>query len=500
MGAKSVIEIDVLDDRFKAFVKEFDKYKKALDDQKKSWEESSKAAKQFYEGVQKSQDKFIQSLKEQNKQLNQSSFHFKNLNQTTTNIAKNIDKMATSMIKYVAYGALASGFGLGGLAANATNLVRASTQGGVSPNAIRAFRSTYGTYDPSLMNTLTNISNLQTSIAPEDVMARGQLGIGQNEDPAKIYNRTIERAVALYKQFHGVQQILDQIGVTRFIPYQQLKGLSNLPQATLKEMESGFQSKLGGPNELQADIQLMKFKEQLVSAGQTIEETLIKKIAPLSPILIKLADKLGDFLVAIINFLDYLPDVIRPLSKKEKEDIQKSDFFARAKQVEDIAKTHAEKYGDIKHPINAALYYGETLGMRNLNPGNLKFANQEGATLGEGGFAKFSSIEAGEKALEKQLRLYQTKHHIENLTQIVNRYAPKADKNDTEAYIKDIAKQTGFSPTEKLDLQNKDVLAKLMSAISQHESGEIFPVPAMQLIVNNQAGADINLTTVAGTR
>ena len=42
MTVKSVIEIDVLDEKFKAFQAAFDKYKKSVDEQSKKWKEVNK--------------------------------------------------------------------------------------------------------------------------------------------------------------------------------------------------------------------------------------------------------------------------------------------------------------------------------------------------------------------------------------------------------------------------------------------------------------------------
>ena len=47
----------------------------------------------------------------------------------------------------------------------------------------------------------------------------------------------------------------------------------------------------------------------------------------------------------------------------------------------------------------------------NNNPGNLVFANQKGATLGKGGFAKFKSANAGFEALRQQIELDKTRDY-----------------------------------------------------------------------------------------
>lgn len=100
----------------------------------------------------------------------------------------------------------------------------------------------------------------------------------------------------------------------------------------------------------------------------------------------------------------------------------------------------------------------------NNNPGNLRFAGQTGATQGKGGFAKFSSPEAGFKAIIGQLGIYARKGMT--LAKAISTYAPPSE-NDTATYIKQIAEATGIPPNTPLSQVDHEVLAK---AIAQKES------------------------------
>lgn len=91
----------------------------------------------------------------------------------------------------------------------------------------------------------------------------------------------------------------------------------------------------------------------------------------------------------------------------------------------------------------------------NNNPGNLIFAHQRGAVKGPGGFAKFQSLEAGEKALEWQLGNYRDRNMT--LRQLINTYAPPNTKNEaggvqtkeaTEAYYNSLSKRLGGLPLD----------------------------------------------------
>lgn len=112
---------------------------------------------------------------------------------------------------------------------------------------------------------------------------------------------------------------------------------------------------------------------------------------------------------------------------------------------------------------------GRPLGIRNRNPGNLRFAGQAGASPGEGGFAQFETQEAGLSALHRQLGLY-FKRGKNTISSIVNTYAPGSE-NDVPAYIRALTKATGKGEHEALDFNDAETVKKLMHGIVTHEVG-----------------------------
>jgi len=109
-----------------------------------------------------------------------------------------------------------------------------------------------------------------------------------------------------------------------------------------------------------------------------------------------------------------------------------------------------------------------TLAFRNNNPGNLRFANQNGAVEGEGGYARFATPDAGFKALQRQIELDASRGH--DLTSFINKYAPPTE-NDTAAYIDFVEKETGTD--RKTPLTNFDI-DKVSKAMAKFESGSTF--------------------------
>lgn len=119
---------------------------------------------------------------------------------------------------------------------------------------------------------------------------------------------------------------------------------------------------------------------------------------------------------------------------------------------------------------------GSSVAERHNNPGNLVFAGQRGATVGETvaghTFAKFQSTEEGVAALYRQLQLYQ-KRGIDTLTEIMGVYAPEG-ANNTGAYIKALSKTTGLDPNQQLNFGDPATAAAMIRGISQHEAGKSY--------------------------
>lgn len=139
---------------------------------------------------------------------------------------------------------------------------------------------------------------------------------------------------------------------------------------------------------------------------------------------------------------------------------------------EELRKLQGEKYMG----PTVANKKGGTVAERHNNPGNLVFAGQRGATVGETvaghTFAKFQSTEEGVAALYRQLQLYQ-KRGIDTLTEIMGVYAPEG-ANNTGAYINALSKSTGLDPNQQLNFGDPATAAAMIRGISQHESGKSY--------------------------
>jgi hypothetical protein len=96
-----------------------------------------------------------------------------------------------------------------------------------------------------------------------------------------------------------------------------------------------------------------------------------------------------------------------------------------------------------------------SLNYRNNNPGNLRYVGQSGAVLGEGGFARWPSWDAGVDALKRQIELDATRgtdaagNPTRTVGELIASWAP-ASENDTAGYIAAVEQHTGFRASDSL--------------------------------------------------
>lgn len=117
--------------------------------------------------------------------------------------------------------------------------------------------------------------------------------------------------------------------------------------------------------------------------------------------------------------------------------------------------------------------------LRNNNPLNIR----RSADLWQGlrkeqsdpEFFQFESIAWGYRAAFVVLRTYRHRYGANTIESIVKRWAPDADGNDTEYYIRKVAVLTGLARNEPVDDRNPKMMMELVAAMSRVENG----VPAV---------------------
>lgn len=111
------------------------------------------------------------------------------------------------------------------------------------------------------------------------------------------------------------------------------------------------------------------------------------------------------------------------------------------------------------------------LGIRNNNPGNLRYVPsiKWKGQIGENkGFAVFDSVENGVRAMAIDLRTKIVTKKLNTLNKYIPIYAPPFE-NDTTAYINHVSRNTGIGANQAIDYSND--IFKLVKAHISIENG-----------------------------
>jgi hypothetical protein len=112
-------------------------------------------------------------------------------------------------------------------------------------------------------------------------------------------------------------------------------------------------------------------------------------------------------------------------------------------------------------------------GVRLNNPGNIRLSNAIWAGMVQEqmdpAFITFASPEYGIRAIARVLMAYEHRG-IHTVRDIINRWAPPADHNPTDAYVSFVAAAADVKPDEVISI--KDHLPELIAGIIHFEQGE----------------------------
>ncbi|EEG8105013.1 hypothetical protein ODB14_004004 [Salmonella enterica] len=173
-----------------------------------------------------------------------------------------------------------------------------------------------------------------------------------------------------------------------------------------------------------------------------------------------------------------LPDEWRVQQKTQlKEQMGQSAWAGNiAQKYSELLQTNGEP-GDL-NGVSRVFAHGNSSsarGLRNNNPGNIEASQSnpwEGQIGSDGRFATFATPEHGIRALGKNLLSYQRQGY-DTVSEIVNRWAPAKDGNNTDAYIQALCGALGVGAYDPLDVSNPKTLAALCAGIVKHENGSV---------------------------
>lgn len=120
---------------------------------------------------------------------------------------------------------------------------------------------------------------------------------------------------------------------------------------------------------------------------------------------------------------------------------------------------------------------GIPLGIRLNNALNIKRSNTgwqgKSAVQAHPTFETFDSAYYGIRAAARILITYSRVHKLDTLAEIIHRWAPPDDDNDTGNYVDFVAGKLDVRPDTPLNIEDEDVLTALVKAMMQMEIGSV---------------------------
>ncbi|WP_313439357.1 lytic transglycosylase domain-containing protein [Atlantibacter hermannii] len=331
MAAKSIVDIDVNDEKFLSFMEKFNEYKAALDALPEAWRasaqgisdsarETSKAsteaggmAKAFSDGVDalnamvNNLDRINGNLEDANKRqedLNKktsgSSGIFGKLKKDSKEFAGHIKDATVNLLSWGGIVGLFTGvLGAGGL----FGLNRLASTASAQRFTSMGLNTTIGALDSTAINFQRAVANPTATLgsirdAQADLSQRWKfqaMGINNAErSPDQLLPEMIRAARDIFKQTGGTLQGANAYGLTSFFSIDDLNRFKNMSDAEIEAMEKRAKrdAQLLQITDEQAR-QWQDFNIQLDYSSQSIKNTFIRGLGPLTPGLTKLSDALS---------------------------------------------------------------------------------------------------------------------------------------------------------------------------------------------------------------
>ncbi|HDH1787306.1 TPA: lytic transglycosylase domain-containing protein [Klebsiella quasipneumoniae subsp. similipneumoniae] len=339
MVAKSIVDIDVNDDKFVAFMERFREYQSALDDLPEAWRvaavgigESSKQTEKakgeakelgaefnavaeailtINSGIDRLNANLEDSNKKQdefNKKAGQGQGFINQAKKDAKELAGHIKEATASLLSWggivgIFTGVLGVGglFGINRLAAT-TGAQRFTSLG--LGTSIGALDSTAINYQKALGNpagTLGAIRDSQMDLSKRWTFQA--MGINNpDQDPAKLLPQMIRNARDIFVQSGSTLQGAQAHGLTNFFTLDDLNRFKNMSDEEITAMEKRAQqdARMLQITDQQAR-QWQDFNVQLDYSSQSIRNTFVRGLGPLTPQLSKLSDALAGAIDTVLK-------------------------------------------------------------------------------------------------------------------------------------------------------------------------------------------------------
>lgn len=339
MVAKSIVDIDVNDDKFVAFMERFREYQSALDDLPEAWRvaavgigESSKQTEKakgeakelgaefnavaeailtINSGIDRLNTNLEDSKKKQdefNKSTRSAKGFLSDATKDAKSLAGHIKEATASLLSWGGIVGIFTGvLGVGGLfginrLATTTGAQRFTSLG--LGTSIGALDSTAINYQKALGNpagTLGAIRDSQMDLSKRWTFQA--MGINNpDQDPAKLLPQMIRNARDIFVQNGSTLQGAQAHGLTNFFTLDDLNRFKNMSDEEITAMEKRAQqdARMLQITDQQAR-QWQDFNVQLDYSSQSIRNTFVRGLGPLTPQLSKLSDALAGAIDTVLK-------------------------------------------------------------------------------------------------------------------------------------------------------------------------------------------------------
>ncbi|PLF81677.1 lytic transglycosylase domain-containing protein [Klebsiella quasipneumoniae] len=339
MVAKSIVDIDVNDDKFVAFMERFREYQSALDDLPEAWRvaavgigESSKQTEKakgeakelgaefnavaeailtINSGIDRLNANLEDSNKKQdefNKKAGQGQGFINQAKKDAKELAGHIKESTASLLSWggivgIFTGVLGVGglFGINRLAAT-TGAQRFTSLGlGTSIGALDSAAINYQKVLGNPAGTLGAIRDNQMDLSKRWTFQA--MGINNpDQDPAKLLPQMIRNARDIFVQNGSTLQGANAYGLTNFFTLDDLNRFKNMSDEEITAMEKRAQqdARMLQITDQQAR-QWQDFNVQLDYSSQSIRNTFVRGLGPLTPQLSKLSDALAGAIDTVLR-------------------------------------------------------------------------------------------------------------------------------------------------------------------------------------------------------
>jgi hypothetical protein len=382
VAVKSIVEIDVQDEKFQAFLKLFERYQETLSKTGDKWKSVGKETDNVAASVadmtaammaqvellndenyarrkadreeQQTEKRRREGEKQATRQAVDREKAVKKTADHAKSIAVSVGRTGLALAKWGAFGVVggllgggAGLWGLGRLADSASNARRSAMGLGTTTAGMQSFGLNFGRVVGG--DHLSRIADAQANLSDQWAFSALGMANARDRDPAELAAEMLPRAIALYNRGGRTMEAANAYGLTKFYSRDELERGANMSPAELAERQARFRAD-ARQNKLMDETsrKWQDLSEQLTRAKWSISNTLIDALVPLTPKLTALSERftklIGEGLKSekFGKFVDKAADQIERFATYLGSDKFTSDFGRLSQSVGDAARNIAD--------------------------------------------------------------------------------------------------------------------------------------------------------------